>query len=102
MSDCASANRIRSSGSRKGKSAGWTATGKPRPALAKRSYDLLLADKGGIQSDTSIHVQFLYDEQVFRFIMRVDGQPVRASALTPYKGGASYTQSHFIGLATRS
>lgn len=62
----------------------------------------VLAEKGGIQSDMSIHVQFLYDEQVFRFVLRVDGQPVRASALTPYKGGSSYTQSHFIALATRS
>jgi len=62
----------------------------------------ILAQKGGIQSDSSIHVQFIYDESVFRFVMRVDGQPIRASALTPYKGGASYTQSHFVALATRS
>ena len=62
----------------------------------------ILAEKGGIQSDMSIHVRFVYDESVFRFVMRVDGQPVRAAALTPYKGGASYTQSHFVALATRS
>ncbi len=62
----------------------------------------ILAEKGGIQSDMSIHVRFIYDESVFRFILRVDGQPVRASALTPYKGGASYTQSHFIALDTRA
>ena len=62
----------------------------------------ILAEKGGIQSDMSIHVRFQYDESCFRFVMRVDGQPVRASALTPYKGGSSYTQSHFVALATRS
>ena len=62
----------------------------------------ILAEKGGIQSDMSIHVRFIYDEQVFRFVLRLDGQPVRASALTPYKGGASYTQSHFVALETRS
>jgi len=62
----------------------------------------ILAEKGDIQQDMSIHVQFLYDESVFRFVLRVDGQPVRASALTPYKGGSNYTQSHFIALATRS
>jgi HK97 family phage major capsid protein len=62
----------------------------------------ILAEKGGIQSDMSIHVRFVYDESVFRFVLRVDGQPVRASALTPYKGGASYTQSHFVALATRA
>jgi HK97 family phage major capsid protein len=60
----------------------------------------ILAEKGGIQSDMSIHVQFKYDESVFRFVMRVDGQPERASALTPYKG--SDTLSHFVALATRS
>jgi len=62
----------------------------------------ILAEKGGIESAMSIHVKFDYDESVFRFVMRVDGQPVRASALTPYKGGSSYTQSHFIALETRS
>jgi HK97 family phage major capsid protein len=62
----------------------------------------ILAEKGGIQSDMSIHVRFVYDESVFRFVLRVDGQPVRASALTPYKGGSTATQSHFIALATRS
>jgi len=60
----------------------------------------LLAEKGGIQSDMSIHVRFLYDESVFRFVLRVDGQPVRAAALTPYKG--SDTLSHFVALATRA
>lgn len=62
----------------------------------------ILAEKGGIRSDMSIHVRFIYDESVFRFVLRVDGQPVRASALTPYKGGANHTQSHFIALITRS
>lgn len=60
----------------------------------------VLAQKGGIKSDVSIHVRFVYDESVFRFVLRVDGQPVRASALTPYKG--SDTLSHFVALATRS
>lgn len=61
----------------------------------------ILAEKGGVQSDMSIHVKFDYDESVFRFVMRLDGQPVRASALTPYKGGASNTLSHFVALAER-
>jgi HK97 family phage major capsid protein len=62
----------------------------------------ILAQKGGIQSDVSIHVRFIYDESVFRFVLRLDGQPVRASALTPYKGGAVATQSDFIALAERA
>jgi HK97 family phage major capsid protein len=60
----------------------------------------VLAEKGGIASDMSIHVRFEYDESVFRFVLRVDGQPVRASALTPYKGSANL--SHFVGLAARA
>lgn len=62
----------------------------------------LLGEKGGVQADMSIHVRFQYDESCFRFVLRVDGQPVRAAALTPYKGGSNYTQSHFIALETRS
>jgi len=62
----------------------------------------ILAQKGGVQADVSIHVEFVSDQQVFRFIMRIDGQPVRASALTPYKGGATATQSHFVALAERA
>jgi HK97 family phage major capsid protein len=59
-----------------------------------------LAEKGGIQSAMSIHVRFQFDESCFRFVYRVDGSPVLASALTPYKGSA--TQSFFVALATRS
>jgi len=70
--------------------------------LADLSNGYILAEKGGIEAAMSIHVRFIYDEQVFRFVMRVDGQPVRASALTPFKGGATATQSHFVALATRA
>jgi HK97 family phage major capsid protein len=70
--------------------------------LANLRDGYVMAEKGGIQSDMSIHVRFVYDESCFRFVLRVDGQPVRASALTPYKGGATATQSHFIVLDTRS
>jgi len=70
--------------------------------LANFQKGYVLAEKGGIKSDMSIHVRFIYDESVFRFILRIDGQPVRASALTPYKGGATATQSHFITLETRA
>jgi len=68
--------------------------------LANLQNGYILAEKGGIKSDMSIHVRFIYDEQVFRFILRVDGQPVRATALTPAKGASD--QSHFISLATRA
>ncbi len=60
----------------------------------------LLIDKGGVKSASSIHVRFLYDENVFRFIYRVDGKPIWTKPLTPYKGSA--TVSPFVTLAKRS
>jgi len=60
----------------------------------------ILIDKGGIQSASSIHVRFVNDESVFRFVYRVDGQPIWNSALTPFKG--SNTLSPFVRLAARA
>ncbi|QGH20227.1 phage major capsid protein [Clostridium butyricum] len=60
----------------------------------------LLIDKGGINAASSIHVRFLYDESVFRFIYRVDGQPIWNKPLTPYKGSSS--TSPFVALAKRN
>lgn len=60
----------------------------------------ILAEKGGLEAASSMHVRFLYAEQTFRFIMRVDGQPVWQSALTPANG--TNTVSPFITLATRA
>lgn len=54
-------------------------------------------EKGGIESASSIHVQFLTDETVFRFVYRFDGGPMWSSTLTPFKG--SNTQSPFVVLA---
>lgn len=70
--------------------------------LANFPDGYIMATKGGLQQDMSIHVRFVYDESVLRFVLRMDGQPWRASALTPYKGGATATQSHFIVIETRS
>ena len=60
----------------------------------------LMIDKGGVQSASSIHVRFVYDESVFRFVYRVDGQPIPSNVLTPFKGTA--TLSPFVTLATRA
>jgi HK97 family phage major capsid protein len=70
--------------------------------LANFTDGYIMATKGGLQQDMSIHVRFVYDESVLRFVLRMDGQPWRASALTPYKGGSGATQSHFITLAARA
>jgi HK97 family phage major capsid protein len=60
----------------------------------------LLIDKGGPRGDSSIHVRFINNETTFRFIYRVDGQPLWNSALTPAKG--SNTLSPFVALDTRA
>lgn len=60
----------------------------------------ILAEKGGLQSAYSIHVAFASDQGCFRFVLRVDGQPLWNAALTPYKG--SNTVSPFIVMETRS
>lgn len=59
-----------------------------------------MIEKGSIQYATSIHVAFLTGEQAFRFIYRVDGQPVDDKPITPFKGTA--TRSTCITLATRA
>lgn len=59
----------------------------------------LLIDKGGIQQASSIHVRFVYDETVFRFVYRVDGQPLWNKPLTPYRGTG--TRSPFVTLEPR-
>lgn len=60
----------------------------------------LAIDKGGIQGASSIHVSFIYDETCFRFVYRVDGQPLWSTALTPFKGTA--TLSPFVTLDARA
>jgi HK97 family phage major capsid protein len=59
----------------------------------------VLAEKGGIDQAYSIHVRFLNDEGIFRFIQRVDGQPTWGSTLTPFKGANAL--SPFVTLAAR-
>jgi len=61
----------------------------------------ILADKGGVQSASSIHVRFVNDESVFRFVYRVAGQPIWHSALTPFTGAAN-TLSPFVTLNARA
>ncbi|HJZ06328.1 MAG TPA: phage major capsid protein [Patescibacteria group bacterium] len=68
--------------------------------LANFKDGYIVAEKGGMQSDVSIHVKFVNDETVLRFVLRLDGQPWRATPLTPHKG--SNTLSHFITLDARA
>ena len=62
----------------------------------------LLIDKGGIQAAESIHIMFLTDESTFRFIYRVNGQPIAKSKVTPYKRtDSNFYTSPFVTLAAR-
>jgi HK97 family phage major capsid protein len=62
--------------------------------------DYMLIKKGGVQADTSIHVQFLAAENAFRFIFRANGMPKRNSALTIKN--SSNARSNIVTLATRA
>ena len=64
--------------------------------LLANMNEYLFWEKGGVQSASSIHVQFLTDQTVFRFVYRCDGQSAHYSAVTPFKG--SNTQSPFVSL----
>lgn len=57
------------------------------------------ADKGGIKSDSSMHLYFNYDRTAFRFVFRGDGQPLWNAPLTP---NAGETLSPFVVLAERA
>jgi HK97 family phage major capsid protein len=77
------------------------------PAL-NASGDIMLADmseyllweKGAVEMATSMHVEFLTDQEVIRFIYRCDGQPAAASPVTPYKG--TLTHSPFVVMGAAS
>jgi HK97 family phage major capsid protein len=60
-----------------------------------------LARRSGVQMDTSIHVQFLTDQQAFRWKLRLDGQPLWKKPLTP-KNGTTNTLSPFVTVAVRT
>jgi HK97 family phage major capsid protein len=70
--------------------------------------DIMLGDfsqymritKGGVEEAESIHVRFLTDEKVFRWIKRNNGQPIHDEPITPLKGSA--TLSPFVTLAVRA
>lgn len=60
----------------------------------------LMIEKGGMTSDSSIHVYFDSGQQAFRWTMRNDGQPTWHAPLTPFQG--TNTLSPFVVAATRT
>jgi len=61
---------------------------------------ILIRKKTGVDTASSVHVRFLYDETTFRFIYRVDGQPIWNNTLASFKG--SVERSPYVGVETRS
>jgi HK97 family phage major capsid protein len=62
-----------------------------------KEYQMI--EKGGMQSASSIHVNFQTDQSAFRFVYRCDGLPKYRTYITPYKGTTSY-QSPFVALSS--
>ena len=59
-----------------------------------------IGTRGGIDSASSMHLRFDFNETALRFLFETDGQPWLASAITPFKG--TNTLSPFVTLATRA
>jgi len=69
--------------------------------------DFMLADfsnyvvlDGGLSVSYSPYVRYQYGQGVFRFVLRTDGKPLHASAITPENG--TDTLSSIVTLETRS
>jgi HK97 family phage major capsid protein/ATP-dependent Clp endopeptidase proteolytic subunit ClpP len=58
-----------------------------------------LIEKGGLESTSSIHVKFLYDEMCFKFILRNNGAPTWKTPLVQFKGALPL--SPFVTLEAR-
>lgn len=76
------------------------AVGTPGDIIAVVPSQYHLADKGGANVATSVHVRFLFDEMALRITYRADGQPLWLKSVTPYKGANA--RSPFVVLNTRS
>jgi HK97 family phage major capsid protein len=59
----------------------------------------LLLTKGGLQSATSMHVEFLTDQMTYRFVYRVGGQSTTNQPVTTADGAT--TLSPFVALQAR-
>jgi HK97 family phage major capsid protein len=61
----------------------------------------ITANKGDINEAMSIHVNFIYDQETYRFMYYFDGQPRWSSAVTPFKGASGAKVGPFITLDAR-
>jgi HK97 family phage major capsid protein len=63
------------------------------------NYVILTKTNSGLRYDTSIHVEFIYDNLVFRFIYRISGRAIQKTYQTARRG--SMTMSPFVSLDNR-
>ena len=56
---------------------------------------------GGIETATSMHLYFDANATAFRFIFRLDGQPITTAPIPAPPGKGSQTRSYFVTLAAR-
>ena len=76
-------------------------------AAAGSQGDILLANlkqyglftKGDIRQDVSLHVRFLYDEQCFRAVWRLNGAPMIKNKIRTKN--SQYSKSPFVALGAR-
>lgn len=55
----------------------------------------------GIETATSMHLYFDANATAFRFIFRMDGQPIMQAPITPPTGKSTNTRSYFVTLGAR-
>jgi len=56
---------------------------------------------GGIETATSMHLYFDQALTAFRFMFRIDGQPIPKAPITPPTGKSTNTRSYFVTLGAR-
>ncbi len=69
-------------------------------ALVDMSQYMTVRRTQGVKASTSVHLHFDQDLMTFKFILRIAGQPLWRSQITPAQGSA--TKSCFVTLAARS
>lgn len=69
--------------------------------LLSLGQSYMLGNKGGVQTDSSMHVYFSTDEMAFRCIQRIGGQPIPHTPITPKRTALNFKLSPFILLQAR-
>ncbi len=63
-------------------------------------YSILTKSNSGLRFETSIHVEFVYDQMTYRFVYRINGRGLWKTYKSPRRGAT--TKSPFVTMDTRS